>query len=108
LQYVGRLDSQIKVLGHRVELEEVEAVLRAECSAEVLAVGWPRTASGAAGIVAFIADPSVDKAALLKRVSARLPDYMIPRELRLVEGLPLNANGKRDRKALVTLLEGER
>jgi amino acid adenylation domain-containing protein len=107
LRYVGRVDSQIKVLGHRVELEEVEAVLRAECSAEVLAVGWPRTASGAAGIVAFIADPSVDKVALLRRVSARLPDYMIPRELRLVEGLPLNANGKRDRNALVTLLEAE-
>jgi amino acid adenylation domain-containing protein len=107
LNYVGRLDSQIKILGHRVELEEVEAVLRTECSAEVIAVGWPRTASGAAGIVAFVADPSVDRVALLRRLSARLPEYMIPRELRLVEDLPLNANGKRDRNALVALLEAE-
>lgn len=107
LNYVGRLDGQIKILGHRVELEEVELVLRAECSAEVVAVGWPRTASGAAGIVAFIADPSVDTVALLKRISARLPDYMIPRELRLLEELPLNANGKRDRNALVASLEAE-
>jgi amino acid adenylation domain-containing protein len=105
LHYVGRLDNQIKILGHRVELEEVEAILMAECSAEAVAIGWPRTSSGAAGIVAFIADPSVDAAAVLRRVSTRLPDYMVPRELRLVEDLPLNANGKRDRKALVALLE---
>jgi amino acid adenylation domain-containing protein len=107
LNYVGRLDNQVKILGHRVELEEVEAILRSECSAEAIAVGWPRTASGAAGIVAFIADSSVDVAVVLKRVAVRLPHYMVPREVRLVEHFPLNANGKRDRNALVAMLESE-
>jgi amino acid adenylation domain-containing protein len=107
LEYLGRIDSQIKVLGHRVELEEVEAVLREEAGADAVAVGWPLTPSGAAGIVAFIADPSLDKVGLRRALSARLPDYMVPRELRQVNELPLNANGKRDRKALLAMLEAE-
>jgi len=105
LEYLGRLDSQIKVLGHRVELGEVEAVLRDEARADAVALGWPRTPSGAAGIVAFVADPSLDRIALRRSLSARLPDYMVPRELHLVDELPLNANGKHDRGALVALLE---
>jgi amino acid adenylation domain-containing protein len=107
LEYLGRIDSQIKILGHRVELEEVEAVVREEARADAIAVGWPLTPSGAAGIVAFIADPSLDKIGLRRALSARLPDYMVPRELRLVKELPLNANGKRDRKALLSTLEAE-
>jgi len=107
LEYLGRVDSQIKILGHRVELEEVEAVLREEARAEAIAVGWPLTPSGAAGIVAFIAATSLDKVSLRRALSARLPDYMVPRELRLVNELPLNANGKRDRKALLSTLEAE-
>jgi amino acid adenylation domain-containing protein len=107
LEYLGRIDSQIKILGHRVELEEVEAVLREEARADAVAVGWPRTPSGAAGIVAFIADTSLDKVGLRRALSARLPEYMVPRELRLVNELPLNANGKRDRKALLSKLEAE-
>ena len=107
LEYLGRIDSQIKILGHRVELEEVEAVLREEAQAEAIAVGWPLTPSGAAGIVAFIATASVDTVRLRRALSERLPEFMVPRELRLVAELPLNANGKRDRKAVLSLLEAE-
>jgi amino acid adenylation domain-containing protein len=107
LEYLGRLDSQIKILGHRVELEEVEAVLREEARADAVAVGWPLTPSGAAGIVAFIADTSLDKIGLRRALSARLPEYMVPREVRLVRNLPLNANGKRDREALLSILKAE-
>jgi amino acid adenylation domain-containing protein len=105
LEYLGRLDSQVKVLGHRVELGEVEAVLREESRADAVALGWPRTPSGAAGIVAFVADPSLDRVTLRQSLSARLPDYMVPRELHLMDELPLNANGKHDRNALVALLQ---
>ena len=106
LQFLGRLDSQIKVLGHRVELGEVEAALRDETRAACVAVGWPRTASGAAGIVAFVAGTSLDAATLTGRLARRLPDHMVPREIRVVDDLPLNANGKHDRNALVAELEG--
>jgi acyl-coenzyme A synthetase/AMP-(fatty) acid ligase len=44
---------------------------------------------------------------LRRALSKRLPDYMVPRELRLVTELPLNANGKRDRKTVLSMLEAE-
>jgi amino acid adenylation domain-containing protein len=105
LVFLGRLDTQIKVLGHRVELEEIEAVIREEAELDAIAVGWPRTETGAAGIVAVVAGRNVDIGVLRERLSARLPDYMLPREVRVLSELPLNANGKRDRRAAAALLE---
>lgn len=106
LVYVGRMDHQIKVLGHRVELGEIEAVLREESGIDAaIAVGWPRTPSGAGGIAAFIGDTAVDTAALRDQVAARLPDYMVPRRIELLDELPLNANGKFDRNRLLATLD---
>jgi len=103
--YVGRTDHQIKVLGFRVELGEIEAalalgrgVLQSAC------VGWPLEDSRATGIVAFITGPGADTAALLADAQARLPVYMVPKEIVLLEEFPLNANGKIDRNALVAML----
>jgi acyl-coenzyme A synthetase/AMP-(fatty) acid ligase len=105
-RYLGRLDNQIKVLGHRVELGEVEAAIREETGLDaVVAVGWPRSSAGVAGIIAFVAGEAVDTAALRSRLARRLPSYMVPRELRLLSELPLNANGKWDRSALIRLLD---
>jgi amino acid adenylation domain-containing protein len=104
LSFLGRLDSQIKVLGHRVELEEVEAAIHEETGCEAIAVGWPRTEVGAAGIVALVTG-SVDSAVLRARLADRVPPYMVPREIRVVGELPRNANGKRDRKAAEAQLE---
>jgi amino acid adenylation domain-containing protein len=105
LLYVGRLDNQIKVLGHRVELGEVEAAIREETGLEaVVAVGWPPSPAGASGIAAFVGDTLVDVAGLRERLARRLPSYMVPRELRLLPELPMNANGKWDRRALIRLL----
>jgi amino acid adenylation domain-containing protein len=106
LRYLGRLDNQIKVFGHRVELGEVEAAIREESGVDaVVAVAWPRSPAGAAGIAAFVADTSVDVAALRGRLARRLPTYMVPREVRLLPDMPLNVNGKWDRAALVRLLD---
>lgn len=104
--YLGRIDNQIKIQGYRVELGEVEAVLRDVSDAEVaIAVGWPRTASGADGIVGFVGDPSGDADAILAAARERLPGYMQPSAVHLVEEFPLNPNGKVDRKALLARLE---
>jgi acyl-CoA synthetase (AMP-forming)/AMP-acid ligase II len=106
LRYLGRLDNQIKVLGHRVELGEVEAAVREETGVDaVVAVGWPRSSAGAAGIAAFVADTRVDVADLRSRLARRLPGYMVPREFRLLPALPLNVNGKWDRAALIRSLD---
>ncbi len=109
LRYLGRLDHQIKVQGHRVELGEVEAAIRDVSGVtDVAAVGWPRTASGFAGVVAFLAARDADVERLGAELGRRLPAYMVPRRIHLLEALPLNPNGKRDRNALVRMLETER
>jgi len=106
LRYLGRVDNQIKVLGHRVELGEVEAVLREESDLDgAVAVGWPVLASGAGGIEAFLQTEGIDIASLRERLSKRLPSYMLPRHIHLLPAIPLNTNGKFDRKALLGILE---
>ncbi|MCU0668637.1 MAG: amino acid adenylation domain-containing protein [Myxococcota bacterium] len=106
LVYLGRIDNQIKIQGYRVELEEVESILRETAGVEVaIAVGWPVNPSGADGIVAFLGATSADLDAIRDRLKLRLPPYMVPREIRLQPEFPLNANGKVDRKALRAQLE---
>jgi amino acid adenylation domain-containing protein len=107
LHYLGRVDNQIQVHGHRVELGEVEAALRDALGVdEVVAMGWPITESGAGGVVAFVvANGSTDVSAARSAVATRLPEYMVPRTIYALPEMPLNANGKFDRAALRALLE---
>ena len=106
LLYLGRLDSQVKVLGYRVELGEVEAAVREASGLDgVVALGWPMTLSGADAIEVFLQTDHFDTKELLEKLRTRLPVYMVPRNIRLVCQFPLNANGKYDRKALQTILE---
>jgi amino acid adenylation domain-containing protein len=106
LLYLGRVDHQIKVRGHRVELGEIEAVVREEAGLQgVVAVGWPRTASGASGVEVFFEGEPAGPDGLTERIARRLPDYMVPRRIHKRDRLPLNANGKYDRNALVASLE---
>ncbi|HWA36483.1 MAG TPA: amino acid adenylation domain-containing protein [Burkholderiales bacterium] len=101
LVYLGRIDNQVKIQGYRVELGEIESVLREEAGVELaVAIGWPLNASGADGIVAFVAGHPEDTRELRERVILRLPPYMQPSEIRVVKEWPLNANGKIDRRAL--------
>lgn len=107
LIYLGRMDHQIKVMGHRVELGEVEAVIREESGIDgVVAVGWPITPGGAGAIEAFLQTIDCpDPAGLQRRLESRLPKYMVPRRLHVVSDLPLNSNGKYDRRALLRKLQ---
>lgn len=106
LIYLGRMDNQIKIQGYRVELGEVEAVLREEAGVEqAIAIGWPVTPSGADGLVAFLAINSLDTEKLLLALRKRLPPYMHVREVRCLPEMPLNSNGKVDRQALRYILE---
>lgn len=99
--FLGRADSQIKVLGHRIELGEIEAALRKHPTVEhAIAVGWPMNAGSADGIVAFVSGDSVDTTALITLAKSSLPPYAVPQQVRIIEQMPLNANGKVDRRAL--------
>jgi amino acid adenylation domain-containing protein len=106
LVFLGRVDSQVKISGYRVEMAEVEQALRAAAGTEeAVAVPWPRTESSATGITAFVQAEEVDAGAIKRAMGERLPPYMVPRAVRAIAELPLNVNGKFDRKALVALLE---
>lgn len=107
LTHLGRVDFQIKVLGHRVELGEIEEVVRKISGLEgVVALGWPLTSSGCDGVEIFL-EGQVQQPELLHRAAAAaLPEYMVPRRFHCMNMLPRNANGKFDRKAMLHLLEG--
>jgi amino acid adenylation domain-containing protein len=109
LLFVGRIDHQVQVHGHRVELGEIEAAIREATAREgVVALGWPPTESGSGGVIAFVESGApLDLAALHSALTARLPDYMVPRTVRVLPEFPLNVNGKYDRHALRSLLEEE-
>jgi amino acid adenylation domain-containing protein len=107
LVLVGRADTQIKSRGYRIELGEIEAVLHAIDELEESAVVAVESAGidGLAIACGFVPREGIalEPTDLRVRLSARLPAYMIPSQWRRFERLPLNANGKVDRKALKEL-----
>jgi amino acid adenylation domain-containing protein len=99
LEFLGRTDFQVKVRGFRIEPGEVEAALAAHPAvrdAVVMAVG-----EGAEKrLVGYVGAGGTDADALRAHLRRRLPEYMVPAALVVMERLPLNANGKVDRGAL--------
>jgi len=108
LCYLSRIDHQIKIRGYRVELQEIEAVLRRVCGTEqVVSVPWPVANGSAQGVVAFVSGVQrLDQERVLASCGDVLPDYMVPKKIYLIDELPLNQNQKIDRGKLATLLEG--
>ena len=106
LTHLGRVDFQVKIHGHRVELGEIESVVRETSGLDgVVAMGWPVTASGAAGIAVFLEGKQMDKSTLKNKISDSLPDYMVPKEYIFLDRIPLNVNGKYSRAALQEMLK---
>ena len=103
--HLGRIDNQVKVLGNRVELEDIEAHLQKVCGSEAAAVAWPVSHGSAAGIVGFVTGTSMSPFAIREALKGRLPTYMVPSRIHGIAGLPRTAVGKVDRKALVEMLE---
>lgn len=99
--FSGRVDFQIKVLGHRVELGEIEAAIRRNPAVEhVVACGWPITGGAADGIVCFATGNSLDENSLIQEVKGVLPPYAVPARIFLLSQMPMNGNGKLDRPEL--------
>lgn len=100
LHIQGRRDNQIKHMGYRIELEEIESALhRLDYVDEAAALH--SNASGLSRIVAVIASPGDVPADRVKRdLAAFIPDYMIPSAVHREAALPKNANGKVDRRRL--------
>lgn len=98
--FVGRNDDQVKIRGFRIELGEIEARLRAHPEVED-AVVVARKSGGTHELIAWlVASGPVTRQDLRGWITGTLPDYMVPSHFVMMEGLPLNANGKVDRKRL--------
>jgi len=110
LYYLGRRDHQVKIGGFRVELQEVEAALRLGAGTDqAVAVPWPIGDTNPSSLVAALGGASVaSDARVLEACRARLPAYMVPRQIFRFPELALNANGKLDRRAVAQRLQAER
>ncbi len=102
---LGRRDQQVKLRGYRIELEDVEATLRAAPNVSAAAVSVLNDAVLGQRLVAFVvpaADATIDTKALAAHATAQLPAYMVPTAWVTAGALPMTANGKLDRKTLAT------
>ena len=103
LQYLGRIDAQLKIRGYRIEAGEIEAaILPHPAIRQAAVVAW-KDASGEKRLVAYLVAENqttdlVDQ--LRSRIRATLPEYMVPAYFVPLDALPLNHNGKLDRRAL--------
>ena len=111
LEYLGRMDAQVKVRGHRIELEEVEQTLAAHPAVAHAAVAAQGDGAGTRRLAGFlVARPGAAPASageLRGFLRERLPEYMVPAIYTWMDALPRTTSGKLDRRALPRVDAGE-
>ncbi|KQU03086.1 hypothetical protein ASG56_20060 [Rhodococcus sp. Leaf7] len=103
LVYVGRSDHQVKVRGFRIELGEIDAAFDAHDGVDFSTTMGHVLPSGDTALVSYVlrhSHSAVDAASLRRHLQERLPAYMVPQSITLLDELPLTAVGKLDRRAL--------
>jgi D-alanine--poly(phosphoribitol) ligase subunit 1 len=101
----GRRDLQVKIQGHKVELEEIEFVTREILETNMVIALTSLNANGAHELNMVIQGMQVNKEDIFRKLRQKLPSYMIPSRLEIVDSLLYNANGKIDRIALKKIFE---
>ncbi|HEU0053517.1 MAG TPA: amino acid adenylation domain-containing protein, partial [Longimicrobium sp.] len=107
IEYLGRLDSQVKVRGNRVEPGEVEAVLAAHAAVRHAVVLARKDAPGEVRLVAYFTGDAIAPAELRAALRRTLPEYMVPAAFVRLERFPLTPSGKVDRLALPAPAPGD-
>ncbi|MGH3530963.1 MAG: non-ribosomal peptide synthetase, partial [Mycobacterium sp.] len=106
LEFVGRADHRVKVSGYRVELGEVEAMLRRVSGVTTAVAAVVRSTAGSEVLAAAVCvdDVRLTDGGITEAMAEFAPDYLIPRHLSLVECIPFTVGGKIDRPAVATQL----
>ncbi|MEH2077515.1 MAG: amino acid adenylation domain-containing protein [Nostoc sp.] len=103
IEYLGRIDNQVKIRGFRIELGEIEAALSQHSDVQTSVVIVREDIPGNKRLVAYIVPrPQVTPTVSILRsfLKEKLPEYMVPSAIAILESLPLTPNGKIDRRAL--------
>lgn len=100
IDYLGRLDNQIKLRGLRIELGEIEAAILSHPHVLQSVAILHQTGSDKRIVGYYVASAAVEERALRRHLEGLLPDYMVPAQLVRLDAMPLSSNGKLDRKAL--------
>jgi amino acid adenylation domain-containing protein len=102
IEFRGRLDFQVKIRGFRIELEEVESVLSKIITKYKIVVNAVDSKNGDKRIALYIVAKSddINLVKLKKDLASKVPHYMVPSQYIFIDKLPINVNGKIDRKAL--------
>ncbi|CAM2069252.1 Amino acid adenylation domain-containing protein [Sulfidibacter corallicola] len=108
LDILGRIDNQVKIRGHRIELEDVETMLLKHPDIRETAVLALPDPMGGQFLAAFVVSRNTDKGAIRADLTEYMLPYMIPERLAILERLPHTANGKVDRRALASQVEPAR
>jgi amino acid adenylation domain-containing protein len=100
IEFLGRFDQQVKIRGYRIELGEVEACLLRHPAVTATAVVAREDVPGIKRLIAYWTGDREQQEGVKAQLKAGLPEYMLPSAWQWLEAIPLNANGKLDRKAL--------
>ena len=102
IEYIGRIDNQVKIRGFRIELGEIEAALNAHEQIELAVVIAREDIPGDRRLVAYVvaSHKSITTKEVRELIRGKLPEYMVPNAIVILESLPLTPNGKIDRRAL--------
>ena len=102
LEYLGRVDNQVKVRGYRIEVGEIEAALSTHEAVREAVVVARESADGEKRLVGYVvaAQEGLESGELQQYLRSRLPAYMVPSVFVQLAALPLTPNGKVDRRAL--------
>ena len=105
LSYVGRVDSQIKLNGYRVELGEVENALRIASETQLVSViAWPVKDLNILGLTAVVSSSFHSDIYIMEKLKKLIPAYMLPQKILIWDYLPLNISGKVDKKSIIEKL----